>query len=384
MLLAFSASLGMAFNVDAIALALGVSNVDAGLVASTEMFCIAAGNLWFARKPSAHPHRRYYAGIVAIVGLNALSLLPEGIGLLLPLRAGAGIALGMVVSTVMATAGRSATPENTFGVINAMVGVMAMILAYLLPRAMVAHERYPQLEQLGVNALDGLYAVYVLLAAVGIAFVRSAPRLSTGRNAAGGSAVDPPPAAGREGWVALLGMGVFFFGHGLLALFLVRLAREVGLSAAEIGYVMMGASLLTIAFPLLSAALATRVPAGVAVVVVSVALMVASWAVVQADSLAAFATAAPLFAALPLAIMPLVLGALARFDGSGRLTGAHPAFVLLGGALAPFIGGAIRDTTGDFGGNAAVAIACFLVGLVLMTPVLRRARAPVGQTAPIA
>ena len=45
LLLAFAASLGMAFNVDAIVLSFSVTNFQAGLVASTELGAIAAGNL---------------------------------------------------------------------------------------------------------------------------------------------------------------------------------------------------------------------------------------------------------------------------------------------------------------------------------------------------
>ena len=73
LLLAFSASLGMPFNIDAIALSFGVTNTTAGLVASVEMAAIAAGNLTFARLSSRLSAQRIYiTGVIAVVSLNFL------------------------------------------------------------------------------------------------------------------------------------------------------------------------------------------------------------------------------------------------------------------------------------------------------------------------
>jgi fucose permease len=70
--------------------------------------------------------------------------------------------------------------------------------------------------------------------------------------------------------------------------------------------------------------------------------------------------------------MPIYLGALARLDPSGALTGAHPAFVLIGGAVAPFVGGALSDL-GGFKVNGWFVVACVIVGAVLGYPALRQA-----------
>ena len=140
LLLAFAASLGMAFNVDAVVLSFSATNFQAGLVASTELSGIAAGNLLLGRLASRlNAHRVYLLGALAIAGFNFLSLFTNSVWELLALRAPAGFALGAVLSTVMATAARSATPELTFGVINSLVGVMGLTLAFVLPRALHAH-----------------------------------------------------------------------------------------------------------------------------------------------------------------------------------------------------------------------------------------------------
>jgi fucose permease len=83
---------------------------------------------------------------------------------------------------------------------------------------------------------------------------------------------------------------------------------------------------------------------------------------------------APVFAVLPAAIFPIFLGALSRIDLSGRLVAANQAFLMLGGALAPLIGGALSDYAG-YPANG-VAVACFVgIGVVLAIPALARADA---------
>ena len=105
LLLAFAASLGMAFNVDAIALAYGATNSSAGLVASAELGAIAAGVLTFARFAGRWPTQRIYVvGVSLILVGNLVSMLASDVLSLLVLRIPTGLALGAVSATIMATA----------------------------------------------------------------------------------------------------------------------------------------------------------------------------------------------------------------------------------------------------------------------------------------
>ena len=70
--------------------------------------------------------------------------------------------------------------------------------------------------------------------------------------------------------------------------------------------------------------------------------------------------------------MPIFLGCLARVDNTGSLAGAHPAFVLIGGAIAPFIGGALSDA-GGFALNGYAVVACVVIGALLMQNAVRQA-----------
>lgn len=373
LLLAFAASLGMAFNVDAIVLSFSTTNSQAGLVASAEMGAIAAGNLLLARlAPGMNPHRVYFIGTLAIIAFNLLSLFTDSVWELIVLRAPAGFALGGVVSMVMATAARSATPEVTFGIINSLVGVMGLSLAFLLPRALHAHLLANEFSPgfLAWNELDGLYAVYLICSLLALLFISRTPVPEP----------LPAPAPGAEtpprgiGWLALFGLGLIFFGHGTLALFLVRVGRALPLEVEVIGYVLMAGALVGIACPLIAGYIGSRTAPGLPVAVIVAILLVTGVALSGANSVPVFFVATPLFVALPTALMPIMLGVLSRFDPTGALAGSHPAFVLMGAALAPFAGGAISDAAGGFAVNGWFAAGCFVVGVLLCRPVMAQAR----------
>ena len=367
LLLAFSASLGMPFNIDAIALSFGVTNTAAGLVASVEMAAIAAGNLTFARLSSRLSAQRIYiTGVIAVVSLNFLSIIAPTTDWLLLCRAPAGFALGAVVATVMTTAGRSHRPESTFGVINSMVGVMGIFIAFVLPRALELHLVLPDID--GWSEVDGLYLVYATCSIFALLFIPGTPRTAPVQLT--DDAKERPKL--MIGWLGLVGLGIIFLGHGTLALFIVKIGRAVPLIPEEIGYVFMAGSLVGVGLPLLAGYIGTRVNALVPVVTILLVVIVSAVLLSAANTPIKFFIFAPLFAILPVAIMPIFLGCLSRVDPTGSLAGSHAAFVLIGGATAPFAGGALSDL-GGFTLNGWFVVGCVLVGGMLIYPVIRRA-----------
>lgn len=368
MLLAFAASLGMAFNIDAIALSFDTTNTMAGLVASAEMAAIAAGTLTFAKlAPRMNPRQIYLVGVLVVVGLNTLSVFAANANWLLACRAPAGFALGAVVATVMGTAGRSSTPESTFGAINSMVAVMGLFIAFVLPRALNMHLILP--GGVAWSPVDGLYIVYALCSLCAIFFIRGTPvpKPLVPQELRG---AQPPPL--MIGWIGLAGLGIIFFGHGSLALFIVKVGRAVPLTPEAIGYVFMIASAFGVAAPLIAGYFGSRMAGLWPVTGILVLLIVSALGLAGARTPVQFYLMGPLFAILPAAILPIYLGALARLDPSGSLTGAHPAFLLIGGAVAPFVGGALSDY-GGFMANGWFVVGCVAVGAALGFPALRKA-----------
>lgn len=367
LLLAFTASLGMPFNIDAIALSFGVTNTTAGLVASVEMAFIAAGNLTFARLATRLSAQHIYiAGVIAVVSLNLLSIIAPTTDWLLLCRAPAGFALGAVVATVMTTAGRSHKPESTFGIINSMVGVMGIFIAFVLPRALELHLVLPNVTDW--SEVDGLYLVYALCSTLAFLFIPGTPHTEPVQLT--DDTEDRPKL--MIGWLGLVGLGIIFFGHGTLALFIVKIGRTISLSPEEIGYVFMAGSLVGVGLPLLAGYIGTRMNALAPVAVILLVVIVSAILLAAADTPIKFFLFAPLFAILPVAIMPIFLGCLSRVDPTGSLAGSHAAFVLIGGATAPFAGGALSDL-GGFTLNGWFVVGCVLTGAALIYPVIRRA-----------
>jgi predicted MFS family arabinose efflux permease len=370
LLLVFSAAVAMSFNIAGFVTSFQVTFTQAGTVATMELGGIAASSLLFSQlAPRLRPRRVYTLGIAAIAAMNAATIFAPSIEALFAIRAVAGVAAGSVTAMVMYTAGHSRTPEKTFGIINSFVGVLGIILALLLPQAGKLY--LSPAAPAGTSEADGLFLVYLVASLIALAFVRSVPvppRAAAPRP--GDAPVAAPPLVG---WLALAGMGIIFFGHGVLALYIVDVGKAAGLTPDVIGFVFSIAAVMGIVLPLAAGFLGARFPATPPTAVVLA--LVALFAVLlghAATPFAYFATA-PIYAFVPIAMMPIVLGALVRVDPSGRLAAAHPAFVTLGGAAAPLTGGAIRDWAGDFSASGWFVAGCVLVGAALMAAALLRA-----------
>ena len=370
MLLAFAAAIAMPFNITGIVGSFGVTNTAAGLVATIEMGGVAASSLLFANlAPKLNPRRVYVIGIGVIISMNALTIWVPTVEILYVIRGVTGASAGAIVATVMSTAGRSTTPEATFGVINSAVGVLGMALSLILPQALKFHALAP--EALALSEVDGLYFIYFIFAILALAFIRSVPvPPKTGPHE---HDHEPHPPLPVMGWVALVGLGIIFFGHGTLAMFIVSVGVEqVKLSPETVGFIFMLGGFVGIVAPLIAGFVGARFKAMIPTAVIVLAVVGFAVMLAQASSPIDFYIAGPFFAMMPIAMMPIVLGALSRIDPTGRLAGSHPAFVTLGGALAPLVGGAISQP-GNYAANGWMVLGCGVVGSALLYSALRAA-----------
>jgi len=366
LLLTFAAVIAMPFNLSGLVQSFGISNSLAGLVASAELAAISISSLTAAQFAARLPARRIYlGGILVVLTANALTLFAPNVETLLVLRALAGLGAGSVTATVMFTAGRSATPEKTFGIINSFVGIMGIMLALLLPQALNLYRLTPAKWEF--SGVDGLYSVYLVAAVVALLLIRHVPVATTA------TASTPPGApavtsakAPLSGWVALLGLGIVFFGHGTLGIYIVEIGLGAGLSTQAVGNTFAVASLFGILAPLLGGHIGSRFRAKAPIMVLLTALAGLGILLAHASTPAMFFALAPLFSVMPMTMIPLALGVLARTDPTGRLTGSHPAFVTLGGAAAPLVGGALRDFSGSFVLSGWFVAGCMVLGALLM------------------
>lgn len=370
LLLVFSAAVAMSFNIAGFVTSFDVSFTEAGTVATIELAGIAVSSLLFSQlAPKLQPRKVYLFAIGAIALMNAATIFVPNIATLFVVRGIAGLAAGSVTAMVMYTAGHSRTPEKTFGIINSFVGVLGIILSLLLPQAgrLYLMPGAPS----GFSEADGLFLVYLVAAVAALFFVRSAPVPPRAALAGeGGRSTAAPPLIG---WLALIGMGIVFFGHGVLALYIVDVGKGVGLSPATIGFVFSIAALMGIVLPLVAGFLGAKFPATPPTMIVLVIVAIFAVLLGQAATPLGYFIAAPIYAFAPIAMMPILLGALVRVDPSGKLAAAHPAFVTLGGAAAPLTGGAIRDWAGNFAASGWFVAGCIVIGGLLIAAVLLKA-----------
>jgi predicted MFS family arabinose efflux permease len=359
MLLTFAAPVAMPFNIEAIARAFGASNTAAGGVATAELLAISISSLTAAQfAPRLDVRRTILAGLSLVLVANLATLWMPSMISLAVVRAFAGVGCGVVVSVVMSVAGRSREPEFTFGIINSAVGIMGMILSQVLPRS------------IGAYGLQGAYGVYVVGCLIALPLIRVFPVPAPSRKLAGVGAADSGP--GVAGWVALFGLGLVFLGHAALILFVVRIGIAIPLSLDTVGNVFLVGAAFTAVAPLVAGFLGSRLTSTIPVGLILVSLMGCAYLLANAATPYLYYISAPLFAALPLAMMPIILGAFARVDPSGRLTGAHPAFVTLGGALAPSLGGMTSDL-GGYPVTGWLTIGCIVAGAAMLLGTARRA-----------
>ena len=360
----FAASLGMAFNIDGIKESFNLTNAYAGRLISLEMFSIALGNFFFARLThKTNSKTVFFIGAGTILLFNLLSILATEPFHLMFLRIPAGLALGAVAATCAGRIAKSDKPDLNFGAINSAVGFMGVFMAFALPRALRLD--FSVTSSFDLTGIDGLYLIYSLCAFFALLVISRTPTDHIKKSQVQGNSTK----SSRIGWLALVGIGVMFFGHGTVGLFIVRIGREIGLRPENIGYIFMVGSSIGIILPLIAGWIGTKVRAFYPILTLVILLSIATGGLSTSNSAWQYFLVVPIFATLPTAIMPIFLGCLSRADNSGKLAASHVAFVLSGTSAAPFVGGMLIDN-GGFAFAGGFSVMMIILGALLIFPMI--------------
>ena len=360
----FAASLGMAFNIDGIKESFNLTNAYAGRLISLEMFSIALGNFFFARLThKTNSKTVFFIGAGIILLFNLLSILATEPFHLMFLRIPAGLALGAVAATCAGRIAKSDKPDLNFGAINSAVGFMGVFMAFALPRALRLD--FSVTSSFDLTGIDGLYLIYSLCAFFALLVISRTPTDHIKKSQVQGNSTK----GSRIGWLALVGIGVMFFGHGTVGLFIVRIGREIGLRPENIGYIFMVGSSIGIILPLIAGWIGTKVRAFYPILTLVILLSIATGGLSTSNSAWQYFLVVPIFATLPTAIMPIFLGCLSRADNSGKLAASHVAFVLSGTSAAPFVGGMLIDN-GGFAFAGGFSVMMIILGALLIFPMI--------------
>ena len=352
----FGAPIGMAFNIGAIIDSFEVSKAAAGTIATAELFAVSIASLVTARFAHRLNARvTVFSALLVASLVNGATILAGSFELLVLCRFLAGVAEGAGMSIIISIAARSSRPVLAFGFVNASVG------GYIIPLSQVIH--FP----ITAYGADGAYGLYLILNLVGLLLVTLIPR-SKAQAAPQQSAPAPVAQAGNAravyGWIGLCGLFVLFFAHSGLLLFSERISIGVGMSLVEFSHMATAGGVLTVAGSLLMGTFGAKLRAGLPTILLIGLMALLAFPIGATESPALLYFMLPVFMAIPIAWLPVFLGTLVQLDSSGRFAAANPAFITMGGALAPMIAGGIADGFG-FPALGVFTVIVVVMGLAL-------------------
>ncbi|WP_373492465.1 MFS transporter [Parasphingorhabdus sp.] len=359
MLMVFTEALTVAFSIGAIMTKFGASGAHAGFVATAQGLGTATAAMVGTRLISQYTARNLIAfGLVLVAVGHGLSLVATNVLMMAAFQALGGLGTGLVICVVLATAARTPKPELTYGWINGSAGAYLSILALVVPKLLI------------FGGFAALYGFYSLLAVVGLLCLSAIPNVRAPSSARASAATDTGrfkigKIAHKSGWIALFGMGIFYFSIAGMGAFIARIGVNLDISLETIGMAFFVGGMLTIVCPIAAGFVGARFGSTRPLLLVGGLMCLTAFGIAVSGNSTSFLMGVPMWIVLPAILTPSFLGGLAVIDPTGKLAGAQPAFATLGGSMGPMIAGAVADAGGF--GTLGIFIVCVLtIGLLLM------------------
>jgi len=294
-----------------------------------------------------------------LVALDLATLSASGGGVML-VRALAGLPEGVLLWISVGFISRTATPERWAAILFTGMGLTQLAVATVLSALVLP----------GFGANGGYVAVAIGAAlAIPVAFL-APDRL--GQPAGVGEASGPPPF---RGWVALAGTLAMAASLTAVAIYVIPLARQAGLSTG-VGRTAVSVSL---ACQMVGGGLATLLAGRVryiAVFGICGAVFLATWAVYAIPAPAWLFVAMSGLAGLAAFVAgPFLVTMTVEADPSRRAAMQSGAVQLLAGALGPLLA-ALTVTDRDVHGVLLLGVVLQLTGLGIATALHRVVRSP--------
>jgi predicted MFS family arabinose efflux permease len=331
--------------------------------------------VFFAPRFNRFDARRAAIAGFALGGVAfALSSLQTGFAPLAVLHFAGGLAIGTALSFTHGTMGHAANPHRVFAWGGLAIGVFGIAFLGAMPGLV---------QSLGGQALFHAFAAVMAAAAVValLFFPRPTRRLAIDDAAA---AARLPPL-GRTVWLAILAVAAMAMTQSMTLAFFERVAAARGFSVEQIAMALVIYGLVTLLPAPLAALLQKRVSATTVVCTVPVGQAVFAMAIMHAPSHAMYAAAGAAMGFTVIFIHTFAFGLLARLDPSGRAVAGTPAMMMVGAALAPFVGGTLVKYVG-FQAIGWGAVALVAIELLLFNQVRKalRGRPAIATPSPVA
>jgi predicted MFS family arabinose efflux permease len=265
---------------------------------------------------------------------------------LAPLHFAGGLAVGAALSSTHGTIGRALNPHRVFAWAGLAIGVFGIAFFGATPEV---------LAKFGGATLFIVFAGTMGLAAVMGLFFFPRPSREIAEDSQP-SAVRVKPLE-RAVWFTIAGIALLAMTQGMTLSFYERIgvARGFGRELVTLALVIYGIIAL---FPTpLAGLFEKRIKATTVISVGPIMQAVCAMIVTHTGSFPLFAASGALMAFTILFVHTYAFGLLARLDSTGRAVAATPAMLMVGAAIAPFLGGTLVEFIGFHAiGYAAIAL----------------------------
>jgi len=326
---------------------------EAGGLATLFLVGASLASVWFSPR-----FTRVNAKWAAVggFGLSALAFVLSSVQASLPVLAGlhllGGLAAGTALSFTHGTMGHSANPHRVFAWAGLAIGIFGILFMGATP---------------GIVAKSGGPALFLVFAGVmGAATLAAllffpAPSRHIALDEAGGKRGLPPLR--RSVWFCIVAVALLAMAQAITLSFFERIGMARGFGRELVTLALVTYGIVTLFPAPLAGLLEKRIAA--TTVICTVPLLQAAFAmtITHTSSYVLYAGAGALMAFTIIFTHTFAFGLLARLDPSGRAVAATPAMLMVGAAIAPFLGGTLVKFIGfeAIGYAALVMVAIELV-----------------------
>jgi predicted MFS family arabinose efflux permease len=335
------------------------ASIEGGLLSTLHVGYLASGELSFmaisALAVSALGRRvspRTLAAVAASVAVaaNIVAMSPAAATLVIG-RLLSGLAMGALQATIIGVAARKPDAQRVLALMQvvfvSLVSVVLLVSPYLIGRFGAA----------------GLFAILVGIGMVSLVAVL------IGLPAAAASGPVVTRATGTVKLVPVLAcvaLGIMALGQNTVWAYIVTIGKALGIDAHTLGGVLALVLPLAVLGPIAAHRLGERVGLLWPLLFGLVLMVIDSFLIVGAASPILFCITTLGFIMSALFCTPYAIALLSRLDLSGRFSSAAPAFLMIGGAMAPALGSKLAGTA-RFEALAGVAASCIALSMVLFS-----------------
>lgn len=257
-----------------------------------------------------------------------------------------GLAAGTALSFTHGTIGRASNPHRVFAWVSLAVGIFGIAFLGSTP-ALIA--------QYGGPMLFWVFAAVMAVASMvgALFFPKTRQPVAAAENSAAGK-LEP---LSRAVWFCIMAIALLCMTQAMTLSFFERIGMERGFGRESVTLALVIYGLVTLLPGPLAGLLQKRIAATTVICTVPVLQAVFAMVVTHTSSFALFAAAGAMMAFTIIFTHTFAFGLLARLDPSGRAVAATPAMLMVGAAIAPFVGGTLVKFIGfESIGYAAIVL----------------------------